>query len=185
MEAEDSSRQGPAPSRSEPGVRVHEALSGVTERIEEITAAAERSAAELRARARAEADELLERSRQEAERLASERVELADRRTAEREQALERRVAAREAAAADAVERTEIAIERMGAAMATIRDQFEAVAAELRAAASEVQRGKLAGDGRVDEPRDGGADGNSSTAFEFPRAGPRDVRTRSRRRRAD
>ena len=75
-------------------------------------------------------------------------MELAERRVAEREQALERRVAAREEAAADAVQRTEVAIERMGAAIGLIRDQFEAAASELRAAAAEVQRSKLAGDGR-------------------------------------
>ena len=181
MEAESSSRQAPASSPAQPGARVHEALSGVTERIEEITAAAERSAAEVRARARADAEQLLERSREQAQRMVSERVELADRRAAEREQALERRIAAREAAAAEAVARTELAIERIGAAMGTIRDQFETVAAELRAAATEVQRSRLGSDARVEEPREGAPDADGMTAFEFPRA---ESRTRSRRRRA-
>lgn len=165
-----------------PDAGVHEALSGVTQRIEEITAAAERSAAELRARAQAEADDLLARSRQEAERLVGERMELAERRVTEREQALERRVAAREEAAADAVQRTEVAIERMAAAIGLIRDQFEAAASELRAAAAEVQRSKFAGEGRE---VDAGTEryGGGSGAFEFPRGGPRDVPGRSRRRR--
>jgi hypothetical protein len=183
MEAERGRLQESAQTRAQPEVRVHEALSGVTQRIEEITAAAERSAAEIRARAAADADELLQRSRREAERVASERMELADRRAAQREQALERRMAAREEAAADAVRRTELAIERMGAAMGLIRDQFEAVAAELRAAATEVQRSKLAADGRVEVPREAGLD-DAGTAFEFPRAAPSEARGRFRRRRA-
>ena len=167
-----------------PDARVHEALSGVTQRIEEITAAAARSAAELRARAQAEADELLARSRQEAERRVGERMELAERRVAEREQALERRIAAREEAAAEVVQRTEVAIERMGAAIGLIRDQFEAAASELRAAAAEVQRSKLAGEGREVEAGTERFDDGGNGAFEFPRAGPREVRGRSRRRRA-
>ena len=181
--AERGSSQDGARTRVQPGVRVHEALSGVTQRIEEITAAAERSAAEIRARATAEADELMQRSRREAERVAGERMELAERRAAEREQALERRMAAREEAAADAVRRTELAIERMGAAMGLVRDQFEAVAAELRAAASEVQRSKLAANGRVEESRAATPGDQGATAFEFPRADPPEV-PRPRRRRA-
>lgn len=181
MAAQRETPTGAAGSGARPDARVHEALSGVTQRIEEITAAAERSAAELRARARAEADELLTRSRQEAERLVDERMELAERRVAEREEALTRRVAAREEVAADAVARTELAIERMGAAIGLIRDQFEAAASELRAAASEVQRSKLASNGREPEPEER-LDDRGGAAFEFPR-GPREVRGRSRRRR--
>jgi hypothetical protein len=115
-------------------------------------------------------------------------MELAERRAVERGQALERRMVAREDAAADAVRRTELAIERMGAAMALIRDQFEAVAAELRAAASEVQRSKLAASGRVEEARPAGPTSTRSAdeteAFEFPRARPTEARARTRRRRA-
>ena len=99
-------------------------------------------------------------------------MELAERRVAEREQALERRVAAREEAAADAVQRTEVAIERMGAAIGLIRDQFEAAASELRAAAAEVQRSKLAGDGRDVEAGTERFDNGGSGAFEFPRGRP-------------
>jgi hypothetical protein len=188
MAADRGSPQDSAAPKAQHEARVQEALSGVTQRIEAITAAAERSAAETRARAAAEADDLMQRSRREAEHVASERMELAERRAVERGQALERRMVAREDAAADAVRRTELAIERMGAAMALIRDQFEAVAAELRAAASEVQRSKLAASGRVEEARPAGPTSTRSAdeteAFEFPRASPTEARARTRRRRA-
>jgi ABC-type transporter Mla subunit MlaD len=108
-------------------LRLHEALAGVTQQIEEITEAAERSAAQTRSKAESEAQALLDRRRREADRLA-----------AEAEVAANRLAAEREAAAVSAVEQTRRAVSQVSGALAGLRQQLDEAVEELRHATAKL-----------------------------------------------
>jgi ABC-type transporter Mla subunit MlaD len=119
--------EGPGAPEEGSDLRLHEALAGVTQQIEEITEAAERSAAQTRSKAEAEAQSLIERRRREAERLA-----------ADTEVAAKRLAAEREAAAVSVVEQTRRAVSQVGGAVAELRQQLDAAVEELRRATAKL-----------------------------------------------
>jgi ABC-type transporter Mla subunit MlaD len=134
-------------------LRLHEALAGVTQQIEEITEAAERSAAQTRSKAEGEAEALLERRRREAERLA-----------AETEVATKRLAAEREAAAVSVVEQTRRAVSQVSGAVAGLRQQLDAAIEELRHATAKLDESVALVQPSKGEPSAEPADSSASAA---------------------
>jgi hypothetical protein len=134
-------------------VRLHDALAGVTQQIEEITEAAERSAAQTRSKAESEAQALLERRRREADRLA-----------AETEVATNRLAAEREAAAVSVVEQTRRAVSQVSGAVASLRQQLDAAVEELRHATAKLDESVALVQPSKGESSAESADSGASTA---------------------